>query len=68
MGLSLWTYITIFLLKYIDDVELRQMLEKQLNKLESSNKFGKSVFHGNNQKFQYSIKEEQLIAGNGLKL
>jgi TnpA family transposase len=45
---------TIFLLKYIDDVELRQMIEKQLNKLESSNKFGKAVFHGNNQEFQYS--------------
>ena len=53
---------TIFLLKYIDDVELRQMVEKQLNKLESSNKFGKAVFHGNNQEFQYSTKEEQLIA------
>jgi len=53
---------TIFLLKYIDDVKLRQMIEKQLNKLESSNKFGKAVFHGNNQEFQYSTKEEQLIA------
>jgi TnpA family transposase len=53
---------TIFLLKYIDEVELRQMIEKQLNKLESSNKFGKAVFHGNNQEFQYSTKEEQLIA------
>lgn len=53
---------TIFLLKYIDDVELRQMIEKQLNKLESSNKFGKAVFHGKNQEFQYSTKEEQLIA------
>lgn len=53
---------TIFLLKYIDDVELRQMIEKQLNKLESSNKFNKAVFHGNNQEFQFSTKEEQLIA------
>jgi len=53
---------TIFLLRYIDDVELRQMIEKQLNKLESSNKFGKAVFHGNNQEFQLSTKEEQLIA------
>ena len=53
---------TIFLLKYIDDVELRQMIEKQLNKLESSNKFGKAVFYGRNQEFQQSTKEEQLIA------
>ena len=29
---------TLFLLKYIDNVELRQAVEKQLNKLESSNK------------------------------
>lgn len=53
---------TIFLLKYIDDVELRQMIEKQLNKLERSNKFNKAVFHGNNQEFQLSTKKEQLIA------
>lgn len=53
---------TLFLLKYIDDVKLRQMIEKQLNKLESSNKFGKAVFHGNNQEFQQATKEEQLIA------
>jgi len=53
---------TIFLLKYIDGVDLRQMIEKQLNKLESSNKFGKAVFHGNNQEFQLSTKEEQLMA------
>ena len=44
------------------DVELRQMIEKQLNKLESSNKFSKAVFHGNNQEFQLATKEEQLIA------
>ncbi|MCP3925214.1 MAG: Tn3 family transposase [Desulfobacterales bacterium] len=53
---------TLFLLKYIDDVELRQMIEKMLNKLESSNKFNKAVFHGNNQEFQLSTKEEQLVA------
>ena len=52
---------TIFLLKYIDDVKLRQKIEKQLNKLESSNKFGKAIFHGNNQEFQYATKEEQLV-------
>jgi len=53
---------TLFLLKYIDDVELRQTIEKQLNKLESSNKFGKAVFYGNNQEFQQATKDEQLIA------
>lgn len=51
-----------FLLTFIDDLDLRQSVEKQLNKGESSQKFGKAVFHGNNQEFQQSSKEEQLIA------
>ncbi len=49
-------------MKYIDDVLLRQSIEKQLNKLESSNKLAKAVYNGNNQEFQYPTKEEQLIA------
>lgn len=53
---------TLFLLKYIDDLELRQAIEKQLNKQESSNKFGKAVFHGNNREFQQGTKEEQMVA------
>ncbi len=52
---------TLFLLKYIDDLELRQAIQKQLNKQESSNKFGKAVFHGNNQEFQQGMREDQLI-------
>jgi TnpA family transposase len=52
---------TLFLLKYIDDLELRQMIQKQLNKLESSNKFADAVFYGKNQEFQYGTKEEQLV-------
>jgi TnpA family transposase len=53
---------TLFLLKYIDDLELRQAIEKQLNKQESSNKFGKAVFHGNDREFRRGTKEEQMIA------
>ena len=53
---------SIFLLKYYDELELRQAIEKQLNKLESSNKLAKAVFYGNNQEFQYATKEEQCIA------
>ena len=30
--------------------------------MESSNKFAKAVFYGNNQEFQQETKEEQLIA------
>ena len=53
---------TIFLLKYIDSVELRQTIEKQLNKIESSQKFAKAVFFGSNQEFQYKTKEDQIRA------
>ncbi len=35
---------TDFLLNYIDDVTLRQRIEKQLNKVEASNRFSKAVF------------------------
>ena len=38
------------------------MIEKQLNKMESSNKFSKAVFHGNNHEFQLPAPEEQLVA------
>ena len=41
----------------MDDLDLRQTIEKQLNKQESSNKFGKAVFHGNNREFQQGTKE-----------
>lgn len=53
---------TLYLLQYSDDTNLRQTVEKQLNKLESSNKFAKAVFYGNNQEFQQGTKEEQLIS------
>ncbi|PHR71089.1 MAG: transposase [Arcobacter sp.] len=59
---------TDFLLNYIDDVELRQRIEKQLNKVESSNKFSKAVFFGNNTEFTVATIEEQNIANNCKRL
>ena len=53
---------SIYILTYLDDLKLRQAVEKQLNKMESANKFEKAVFYGNNQEFQQETKEEQLIA------
>ncbi len=53
---------SIFLLKYINDVALRQIIELQLNKMENSQKFSKAIFYDNNQEFQQSTKEAQLIA------
>jgi TnpA family transposase len=59
---------TDFLLNYIDDVKLRQRIEKQLNKVEASNRFSKAVFFGNNQEFTVSTAEEQNIANNSKRL
>lgn len=53
---------TIFILNYIDDPELRQSIEKQLNKIESAQKFSKAISFGHNQEFIQSEKEEQEIA------
>jgi len=53
---------SIFILTYFDDVELRQRVEKQLNKVELSNKFSRAVFFDNNQEFKQGIKEEQEIS------
>lgn len=53
---------TLFILKYVDDVEFRQAIEKQLNKVESSNKFSKAVSYGHSQEFLQSEKEDEEIA------
>jgi len=55
---------TIFILRYIDDVELRQTIEKQLNNVELYNKFSKAVFFANNQEFRHGTKEQQeMVTG-----
>lgn len=59
---------TMFILKYIDDVELRQSIEKQLNRIELSNKFAKAISFDNNHEMLYSSKEEQDIAVNCQRL
>ena len=51
-----------FILRYVDLVEFRQAIEKQLNKSESSNKFSKAVSFGNNHEFMHGEKLQQQIA------
>jgi len=51
-----------FILRYIDDVELRQAIEKQLNKIELTNRFTRAVAVGNPREFTQGDKEEQEIA------
>ncbi len=53
---------TQFILTYYDDLELRQRIEKQLNKVELANRFSKAVFFANNQEFQDGSRDEQEIA------
>ncbi len=48
-----------FLLTYYDDMELRQRIEKQLNRVELSNKLARAIFFANNQEIQEGLKEEQ---------
>jgi TnpA family transposase len=55
---------TLFLLTYMDDVELRQAIQKQLNKIELSNKFSDAVFFANNQEFKQGSKNDQETAMN----
>jgi TnpA family transposase len=51
-----------FMLRFVDEVELRQAVEQQLNKGESANKFSRAIAFGNNQDFLYGDKVEQEIA------
>lgn len=53
---------SLFILRYLDDVELRQVIEKQLNKVELANRFTRAVAVGNPREFTQAEKEEQEIA------
>jgi len=53
---------SIFILGYIDDVELRQAIEKQLNKIESSNRFSRAISIGGGREVYQAEKQEQEIA------
>src|SRR5437763_7574372 len=53
---------TIYILRYVDEVEIRQTGEKERNKLENNNRFGKAVFDEDNHVFQQETREGQLIA------
>lgn len=52
---------TEYLLNYMDDVELRQIIQKQLNKGENANKFARAVSWGNSGEIKYASKSQQLL-------
>lgn len=53
---------SLFILRYVDDLALRQAIEKQLNKVELANRFTRAVAVGNPREFTQTEKEEQEIA------
>ncbi len=53
---------SLFILRYTDDLALRQAIEKQLNKVELANRFTRAVAVGNPREFTQTEKEEQEIA------
>lgn len=56
------TIKSLFILRYIDELELRQAIEQQLNKVELANKFTRAVAVGSPREFTQVEKEEQTIA------
>jgi len=53
---------SLFILRYIDDLNLRQAIEKQLNKIESAHRFARAISVGNPREFLEADKQEQEIA------
>ncbi|MFS4583663.1 Tn3 family transposase [Phaeobacter sp. C3_T13_0] len=49
-------------MRYIDDLALRQAIEKQLNKVELANRFTRAVAVGNPREYTQTAKEEQEVA------
>ncbi|WVX51459.1 Tn3 family transposase ISVsa19 (plasmid) [Roseobacter fucihabitans] len=53
---------SLFILRYIDDLTLRQAIERQLNKVVLANRFTRAVAVGNPREFTQVKKEEQEVA------
>jgi TnpA family transposase len=53
---------SLFILHYVDDLALRQAIEKQLNKVELANRFTRAVAVGSPREYTQTEKEEQEIA------
>jgi len=51
-----------YILRVVDELDLRQAVEKQLNKGENTQQFSRAIGFGHNQDFLYGDKLEQEIA------
>jgi len=55
---------SIFILHYLDDLDLRKAIEKQLNLIEHAHRFARFVFFDNGQEYDEPTKEgQEIIAG-----
>ncbi len=54
-------YRTIYLLKFIDNVELRQSVQKALNRGEAYHRFRKAIAFVNSGKFRVQTEEQQQL-------
>lgn len=52
---------SLFILRYVNDLELRQAIEKQLNKVELSNRFTRAVAVGNPREYTQTEKESRKL-------
>jgi TnpA family transposase len=59
---------TLFILRYVDDKELRQSIEKQLNKIEHAHRFAKAIAFGSGQEITQAEKEDQDISAECRRL
>ncbi|MFD2572449.1 Tn3 family transposase [Spirosoma soli] len=55
-------YKTDYILRYVDDPDLRASVEGMLTRVEHSNKFGSAVTLGNNQALGWATQRERTIA------
>lgn len=53
---------TIYLLRYMNSVELRQAIQEQLNVIELANRFSSTVSVANGGEMIFSTHREQLIS------
>src|SRR6476620_7913734 len=54
--------VGLFILRLIDDLALRQAIEKQLDRIEHAHRFTRAVSVGNPREFLQAEKEEQEMA------
>jgi TnpA family transposase len=53
---------SLFILRYVDELELRQAIEHQLSKIEQSHRFARAVSVGSPREFVQAEKQEQEVA------